>query len=332
MKFDTIIGNPPYNNDIYLEFINQLQPLTNQLSMITPAKWYCKFDQINEQFRNTVLPYMSDIVFYRDTKDIFDIGEAAGIVYFLLTNEITPTKLVKNICLRNSNLNTETFEEHGENPFLPYPIHIVNIINKIQTVTKLEQQPTLDTILNFTRCVFVDEQEYGVQLEQSDDKSDYYELMQSDKPVGWIHQDNLFTHQNLNKYKCVQACMSCQGSHSPFDINGLALGSAKVAVLTPNQVPKGSFPIIRYFNTEQEAKNFQSYMHSRLVSFLQFIGLSGTTITKEFYRFVPDQPNWKSDIWTKSIKDVDNYLYTKYGLTEDEVGTIQSIIKQNDRT
>ena len=330
MQFDYIVGNPPYNNDIYIDFINLAHPLAKEkVCLITPAKWYCKADYKNEIFRNNIVPYMEDIVVYRDTKDIFDIGEAAGITYFTLTKNISDIKNVKSVCKRNQVLNTQTFEKHTENPLLLYPNKIIDIINKIQTSCNI----TLDNILNFTRCVFTDEQEYGLDITHipPDKTHEYYGIMQSDKCVGYIHISNLFTTENLNKYKCIQACMSCQGSHSPFDNNGLALGSAKVVVITPKQVPKGSFPVIRYFDTEQEAKNFQSYMHSRLVSFLQFIGLSGTTITKEFYRFVPDQENWTDSIWSESSQNIDKFLYEKYKITNDEIQLIESIIKQNDR-
>ena len=43
VKFDVVIGNPPYNNDIYLDFVQVGHKLSNKYSCwITPAKWQAK--------------------------------------------------------------------------------------------------------------------------------------------------------------------------------------------------------------------------------------------------------------------------------------------------
>ena len=77
MKFDVTVGNPPYNNDIYLDFVTLGHKLAKQYTcMITPAKWQAKTDgkpkgsktpDKNEQFRQNIAPYMEKIVFMPDT-------------------------------------------------------------------------------------------------------------------------------------------------------------------------------------------------------------------------------------------------------------------------
>ena len=43
MKFDVVIGNPPYNSDLYLDFMQLgYQLSSNYVCMITPAKWQAK--------------------------------------------------------------------------------------------------------------------------------------------------------------------------------------------------------------------------------------------------------------------------------------------------
>jgi hypothetical protein len=47
------------------------------------------------------------------------------------------------------------------------------------------------------------------------------------------------------------------------------------------------------------------------------------------YQFVPIQ-NFTSDSdidWSKSISEIDNQLYTKYGFTKDDIAFIESKIK-----
>ena len=75
MKFDVVVGNPPYNNDIYIPFVELGHKLASTCSVfITPAKWQAKGGEKNEQFRKDIVPHMSKIVYYPCTEEIFDIS------------------------------------------------------------------------------------------------------------------------------------------------------------------------------------------------------------------------------------------------------------------
>lgn len=98
MKFDVVIGNPPYNNDMYLDFVTLGDQLaTKYTCMITPAKWQAKGGEKNEAFRKNIVPRMSDIVYYPNEKDVFDIHILGGLTYFIVDKEQHDTKLVTNI-------------------------------------------------------------------------------------------------------------------------------------------------------------------------------------------------------------------------------------------
>ena len=85
MQFNVVIGNPPYNNDIHLDFVTIGFQLSTQFCvMITPAKWQAKGGKKNEDFRKNIVPHMSKIVFYPDCTDIFAIGDPGGIAYYIL--------------------------------------------------------------------------------------------------------------------------------------------------------------------------------------------------------------------------------------------------------
>lgn len=63
VKFDLVIGNPPYNNDRYLDFVTLGHTLASKYDCwITPAKWQAKGGQKNEDFRKNIVPYMSKIL------------------------------------------------------------------------------------------------------------------------------------------------------------------------------------------------------------------------------------------------------------------------------
>lgn len=126
MKFDVVIGNPPYNNDVYLDFVTLAHQLSSKYTcMITPAKWQAKGGEKNEKFRRDIVPYMSHIVYYPNSHDVFNVAERGGISYCILDKKehnIKEYKVVdkahplissknsavdyrKKSCLHNDNIN-----------------------------------------------------------------------------------------------------------------------------------------------------------------------------------------------------------------------------------
>ena len=206
-----------------------------------------------------------------------------------------------------------------------YNRKILSIIGKVGTLGEGFKQSlyvkntdhgeeTIAGTLGFKRQIFTGEQDRGEQTPQPN----YVEVMQGEKVVGYRAVSELFTTLNLNKYKCTCSCM--MGYSAMFLGKNKVIGSPYINIIGPNQVPKGSFPVLKYFDTEQEAKSFQSYIHSKLCSFLFFLGICGATITAQFFRFIPD-PKVFDHIFT------DEELYKKYDLTAEEINIIESVIK-----
>jgi len=132
MKFDVVIGNPPYNKGMDLDFVKLGFDLSTQYCvMITPAKWQTAADDYKgcasktidyKGFREQLVPHMSKVVFYPDCKDVFNIRQTDGITYFILSrdkhnqcNIINKCKLVDvfNNERNRSILNRETLNNWG---------------------------------------------------------------------------------------------------------------------------------------------------------------------------------------------------------------------------
>ena len=326
-KINNIIMNPPYNpSDLYIDFVELAHKIASEnIVAITPAKGINgKADAKNDKFRKEIVPYISKAVLSRSGHDIFEVDENAGICYYLIDNEEHKIKLVKNICTDNQQIRSD-FEEHDETVLNLYNRKILSIIGKVGTLGEGFKQSlyvkntdhgeeTIAGTLGFKRQIFTGEQDRGEQTPQPN----YVEVMQGEKVVGYRAVSELFTTLNLNKYKCTCSCM--MGYSAMFLGKNKVIGSPYINIIGPNQVPKGSFPVLKYFDTEQEAKSFQSYIHSKLCSFLFFLGICGATITAQFFRFIPD-PKVFDHIFT------DEELYKKYDLTAEEINIIESVIK-----
>lgn len=108
MKFDVVIGNPPYNDDIYLDFVKIGHKMADKYTvMITPAKWQAKGGDKNEYLRKHIVPYIEKVCFYPDARDIFDIKIQGGVCYYLIGKSLQDAIEISNACAKNKLLNSK---------------------------------------------------------------------------------------------------------------------------------------------------------------------------------------------------------------------------------
>lgn len=101
MRFDVVLGNPPYNDNMYLDFIEkgfELLKEDGNLVMITPAKFVYRLSEPDKAFRSEMLEHFKEMVFFPDAGDVFDIRLQGGISYFLVDKNKHNDVLVESIC------------------------------------------------------------------------------------------------------------------------------------------------------------------------------------------------------------------------------------------
>ena len=87
----------------------------------------------------------------------------------------------------------------------------------------------------------------------------------------------------------------------------------------PDSVCTETYLMIGPFVNEQIATNVISYITTKLFRFLVMLKKNTQSATPAVYQFVPCQDFSKP--WT------DEELYAKYGLTDEEINFIESMIK-----
>jgi len=332
MKFNAVIGNPPYNNDVYIDFVTKGHAIATDYSLwITPAKWQAKGGEKNENFRKNIVPYMSKIVFYPDSKEIFNINMAGGVSYFSVDKAEYTTTHIINKSVKSKAYNNE---QHRK---------VFNCLNNVlmdflrNNTIKVWHPLTLDVDYFHAK---IDSNDSGeITVVSADSSGEFYCL-------GYCSKNSLTNCGDACKYKVVM-CRKQGGATISSDKNGMYLGTNKISILEPNIVTKNEYMILGAFNTLAEAESLKSYLSARLVQFIINASLIGANLTnEESWRFVPDpgafdrifvdkpdpkkQPNAKPDEDGNYEYNGQKYcsLYKKYNLTPDEINIIESVIKE----
>ena len=154
MKFDVIIGNPPYQmgdgvnsasaKPIYHYFVRQAKKLNPRyLIMIMPARWYAGGKGLDE-FRNEMLSenHIKYLIDYNDSSDCFPgVNVAGGVCYFLYQKDYSGDCIVRNI--RKNELVSEEKRRLDEFSVFVRDNFAINIIRKIKKLTKDSLESTV---------------------------------------------------------------------------------------------------------------------------------------------------------------------------------------------
>ena len=132
-------GTPPYNNDVYLDFVTLAHQLSSKYTcMITPAKWQAKGGEKNEKFRRDIVPYMSHIVYYPDTLDIFSVDSQGGISYFLINKNKPKKRVLETYCNVQKLFETDGAEDISDETLtILYNQKIRDIVHKLGNYRQL---------------------------------------------------------------------------------------------------------------------------------------------------------------------------------------------------
>lgn len=334
MKFSVIIGNPPYQSEsndkrttsrdkpIYNMFVEIGKTLnSNYLSLIIPARWMASGLGLNE-FRASMLTdkHICKLVDFPVSREVFQNVEIkGGVCYFLRNIKLSGACEVVNV--RGNNVSPSYMRKLGEYDVFVRDSRSVGLLYKI--INKREE--SIMDILSVDKEFGWTSNYEGFHLlkEKQDDIPLYYNKS-GRRLIGYIDRTDINKSTHLiDKWKVM---IPQAGSDGGQRIPDPVLGSCFVAP-SPS-VCTQTFLFI-YTNSKDEATNISRYVKTKFFRF--FVSLRKITqhATRSTYLWVPQQKfSSISDIdWSKSIEDIDKQLYAKYGLTEDEIAFIESMIK-----
>lgn len=321
MKFDVIIGNPPYQLSdggggagksaapLYHKFVEQAKKLKPRyLSMIIPSRWFNGGKGLDD-FRSSMLKdtCVSHIVDYADSKDCFPGGVdiPGGICYFLWEREYSGQCSVTNIMKGGEQITADRVLD--EYPTFIRNNNAVSVVHKV--VSKHEQM--------FNEIVS-SRKPFGLESNTKFDATGDV-ILRSSSGMGKIDKNRILVgYELLDKWKVIVSKVSFEHAGVP-DKDGMMRVLSVVQILPPNFACTESYLVANTFDDEAMANNFASYLKTKFVRFLIMQMLASMNMSKASYSFVPVQDFSKP--WT------DEELYAKYGLTDEEIAFIESMIK-----
>ena len=341
MRFDAIVGNPPYQETIggseeNSSLSKQLFPYfimtsiavhSKYVSLITPSRWFTG-DAQDKSFLKLRLfikdnNHISHLFNYRDESKVFK--NAGGINYFLYNNEYNGDVLFTECNGETISSVKRPLFEDGLDIIVSMNI-MIEILNKIRTHSDFVSLTTMTQGRNAFGIVGKKSELDKIARQNKFDGC--VSIRCAYEEIKYTSFENVTKNQELaKKWKIVTskgnggAGILTEGK--AVAVLGKAYLSAPMEVCTDSLIPIGSF------DTQTEAEKHKKYMATKFLRFMAGILKTSQNVTQVVYQFVPVQDfTDNSDIdWSKPIPEIDKQLYAKYGLDDSEIEFIESMIK-----
>lgn len=327
MKFNAIVGNPPYQeeinnnrkNPIYHYFYQASFSISNLVTLISPARFLFNAGQTPTEWNIKMLndEHFSVIDYFSNSRVVFPTAEIKGGVAVTLMDKsrkigpivhFTENPITKNI-IEKIRKKSNVFVDS-----IAYPKSIYNLESVIYkdfpeyvgTFTKGNELIIDASIFEKMPKVFSDCQV---------NKDDIRVCGRKNNQRTWKFISNKYVraNDNLSHYKVFITGANGSGK--------LGEQLSKPIVAKPNECHTQTFMSIGNFSTEIEAKNFEKYIYTKFLRFM--LGTLKVTQNnpKDTWANIPllDFSNNSEIQWYKPVSEIDKQLYSKYGLSDEEI-------------
>jgi site-specific DNA-methyltransferase (adenine-specific) len=318
MKFDVIVGNPPYQIDsdgntrtkpIYQKFVEKaIEMDPRYVLMITPSRWFAGglgLDGYRARMLNA--DRLARVVDYPQSKDCFPgVKIRGGVSYFLWNRDHTGGCTIQTV-------RGDVMGEPMTRRLDAYDVFVrfnegVSIIEKVRAMGYPSMDGRVSSLVPFgLRAKFRDYVPKG--------SPGAITLHVMGREQEWIDRSSVTNNDAwVPKWKTLLHAAYGEDNEGPYSV------IANPLVAEPDSACTETYLVIGAFDTEREAENLAGFLRTRFARFLIWLRMNTQHVRKELFAFVPDL-DW-SRAWT------DEVLNEHFGLDDSEIATIAANIKE----
>lgn len=339
MKFDVIIGNPPYqeevegtsNPPIYNFFMDESYKNGKIVELITPARWLFNAGKTPKEWNKKMLSdsHIKVLSYVGNSSEIFpntDIKGGVTVTFYNSEKCFSPIgRYIKYDEMRSVKEKIQPFIETNMSSLIyaPESYKLTRELHKEhnEVEAKLSQGHKYDVTTNILEklkdIVFFED--------KPNDGKNYVQIIGLEngrRAFRWIRRTYLDPPDNFDYYKVVLPKSNGSGAF------GEALSSPFVGNKSIGHTQ--TFISIGRMTSIQEAENLLKYIKTKFSRALLSILKVTQDNKRATWSYVPLQDfTPSSDIdWSKSIAEIDEQLFDKYGLDEQERNFIRTKVKE----
>lgn len=334
MKFTAIVGNPPYqittdrtsDTPIYHLFMDVAFQICDKVSFITPARFLFNAGKTPAEWNNRVLndPHFKVIWYKPKSTDVFPNVDIKGGVAVTFRNAVEDFGSVGTFTAfdeLNSIIRKVSARTIGTLNNIIYPQNKFILGELYKDFPYLKDRIGSDGKEKRLTTSIFDFKEIFKDTRSSNEDLCILGLVKNIRTYKYISPQYIESHQNLMKYKVIVP--KSNGSGALGEVLSTPLIGEPLIGYTQSFISIGSFDNVN------EAEACLKYIKSKFARVMLGILKATQDNSKEVWRLVPLQ-NFTSESnidWSKSVAEIDQQLYAKYGLDESEISFIESKIK-----
>lgn len=340
MKFDVVIGNPPYQENIenrgeqpplYHFVYDASVDIGNFITFITPARFLFDAGKTPHEWNQKMLTnkHFKVIQYYPNSKDVFNSVDIKGGVAITCINKNKVYGAIE-IFIQNNTLRNITTKVNKLKPISLNTILYSNTSYKYSEKFFSENKGFNKRVsggsARYLSSSAFDKFPEVFFSNIPDNKNEYAQIIgrqNNERVRKYFKKSYLIPPDNFEKYKIFLP--SSNGSGAIGEVLSTPVMGYPVMGATETFVSFGNF------NTLDEAKNLLQYVKTKFARIM----LGTRKVTQgnknpKVWSNVPLQDfTDNSDInWSKSIHEIDLQLYKKYGLDKNEINFIETHVKE----